>query len=138
MKRTAYIALGSNLGERSANLAAARTAIATLRGTRILAESSVEETAPMGPVEQPLFLNQMLAVETSLAPGELLAGLLRIERQCGRERGVRWGPRTLDLDIVLFEAETVVTPELTIPHPEIENRNFWKREIEELNLALGA
>lgn len=138
MKRTAYIALGSNLGERSANLAAARTAIATLRGTRVLAESSVEETAPMGPVEQPLFLNQMLAVETSLAPGELLAGLLRIERQCGRERGVRWGPRTLDLDIVLFEAETVVTPELTIPHPEIENRNFWKREIEELNLALGA
>lgn len=138
MKRTAYIALGSNLGERSANLAAARTAIATLRGTRVLAESSVEETAPMGPVEQPLFLNQMLAVETPLAPGELLAELLRIERQCGRERGVRWGPRTLDLDIVLFEAETVVTPELTIPHPEIENRNFWKREIEELNLALGA
>lgn len=132
-----YIALGSNLGERSANLAAARTAIAQLGGTRILAASSIEETAPIGPVDQPSYLNQMLAVDTALEPRQLLDELLRIERECGRERRERWGARTLDLDIVLFGSETINCPELVIPHPEIENRTFWKREMEELDLAMA-
>jgi 2-amino-4-hydroxy-6-hydroxymethyldihydropteridine diphosphokinase len=134
---TVYIALGSNLGDRSANLSAARVAIAALRNTRVLAESSIEETEPIGPAGQPTYLNQMLAVESSLAPEELLVELLAIERTLGRERRERWGARTLDLDIVRYGSEQVHTDTLTIPHPEIDNRDFWKREIAELELELG-
>ena len=137
MTATVYIALGSNLGDKRANLNMARAAIAELRDTRLLAESSVEETAPIGPVDQPNYLNQMLAVETSLAPEELLAELQTIERQCGRSRGERWGARTLDLDIVRFGDRSVHTDSLKIPHPEIPNRDFWQREIAELELELG-
>ena len=137
MTATVYIALGSNLGDRSANLRAARTAIASLRGTKVLAESSIEETEPIGPDGQPTYLNQMLAVESSLAPEELLTELHAIERKCGRERRERWGARTLDLDIIRYGDERLKTDKLTIPHPEIENRDFWKREIAELELELG-
>jgi 2-amino-4-hydroxy-6-hydroxymethyldihydropteridine diphosphokinase len=134
---TVYIALGSNLGDKRANLNIARAAIAGLRDTRVLAESSVEETEPIGPVDQPNYLNQMLAVETSLAPEELLAELQTIERHCGRTRGERWGARTLDLDIVRFGDRSVNTDSLKIPHPEIPNRDFWQRGIAELELVLG-
>ncbi len=137
MTATVYIALGSNLGDKHAKLSAARAAIAKLRGTKVLAESSIEETDPIGPAGQPTYLNQMLAVESSLAPEELLTELHAIERECGRERRERWGPRTLDLDIVRYGSETLQTPSLTIPHPEIENRDFWKREIAELEQELG-
>ncbi|HEX6058518.1 MAG TPA: 2-amino-4-hydroxy-6-hydroxymethyldihydropteridine diphosphokinase [Gemmatimonadaceae bacterium] len=132
MRDVAYIALGSNLGDRDAHLARARAAIAALPGTRVLAESAVEETAPLGPVEQGPFLNQMVAVETALAPRALLDELHRIERDAGRVRGARWGPRTLDLDIVLFERQQVSTPELVVPHPELPRRDFWRRELEEI------
>lgn len=136
MSVTVYIALGSNLGDKGAILQVAREGIARLPGTRIVAESSIEETEPVGPVRQPTFLNQMLAVQTTLAPEELLNELHAIERGCGRTRGERWGPRTLDLDIVRFGDKTVATPTLTIPHPEICNRDFWQREIAELEGAL--
>lgn len=132
MRDVAYIALGSNLGDRDAHLARARAAIGALPGTRLLAESAVEETAPLGPVAQGPFLNQMVAVETALAPGALLDELHRIEREAGRVRGARWGPRTLDLDIVLFERQQVSTPELVVPHPELPHRDFWRRELEEI------
>ena len=137
MTATVYIALGSNLGDRNANLGAARAAISALRDTRLLAESSIEETEPIGPVDQPLYLNQMLAVESSLAPEEMLKELQAIERQCGRERRERWGARTLDLDIVRFGNETIATDALTVPHPEFENRDFWKRELAELEMEIG-
>ena len=137
MTATVYIALGSNLGDKSANLRAARAAIAELTGTTVLAESSVEETEPIGPADQPTYLNQMLAVRTSLAPQQLLEELQAIERRCGRVRGERWGARTLDLDIVRYGKESVNTPELTVPHPEISNRDFWQREIAELDMLLG-
>lgn len=137
MTATVYIALGSNLGDKSANLSAARAAIAELTGTTVLAESSVEETEPIGPADQPTYLNQMLAVRTSLAPQQLLEELQAIERRCGRVRGERWGARTLDLDIVRYGKESVNTPELTVPHPEISNRDFWQREIAELDMVLG-
>jgi 2-amino-4-hydroxy-6-hydroxymethyldihydropteridine diphosphokinase len=127
-----YIALGSNIGDRSTTLARARSAIANLRSTRIIAESAVEETAPLGPVPQGAYLNQMIAVETELAPRALFAALQRIERAAGRVRSVRWGPRTLDLDIVMIEAKEFVDDVLTIPHPELGNRDFWQRELEEL------
>ncbi len=137
MTVTVYIALGSNLGDKRANLCVARESIVRMNGSRIIAESSIEETVPVGPVHQPTYLNQMLAVETTLEPEQLLAELHAIERACGRTRRERWGPRTLDLDIVKFGQQTVDTPALTIPHPEIANRDFWQREIAELELELG-
>ena len=132
VRDVAYIALGSNLGDRAAHLALARSAIAGLPETRLVAASSVEETAPIGPVEQGPFLNQMVAVETSLGPRALLDALHEIERAAGRVRDVRWGPRTLDLDIVLFERQQLSEPELVVPHPELPRRDFWRRELEEI------
>ncbi|HXD47846.1 MAG TPA: 2-amino-4-hydroxy-6-hydroxymethyldihydropteridine diphosphokinase [Gemmatimonadaceae bacterium] len=135
MRDTAYIALGSNLGDRAEHLARARAAIGALPSTAVLAESSIEETAPIGPIAQPAYLNQMLAVETTLAPTELLDALRRIETAEGRVRRERWGPRTLDLDIVRFDEQTVNTPQLTVPHPELPQRGFWQRELAELEAA---
>jgi 2-amino-4-hydroxy-6-hydroxymethyldihydropteridine diphosphokinase len=132
VKDVAYIALGSNLGRREVFLAEARRAIAALVGTRVLGETDVEETAPIGPVAQGPFLNQMIAIETELSPQNLLVELQRIEGDAGRVRSARWGPRTLDLDIVMFENQTVQEPGLTVPHPEISNRDFWLRELSAL------
>jgi len=131
MHDVAYIALGSNLGDRDAELARARKAIATLPDTRIVGESTIEETQPIGPA-QPWFLNQMIAVETSMTPHQLLRALQAIEQQAGRTRGKRWGPRTLDLDIVCFGHQSVHEPDLWVPHPELPNRDFWQRELAEL------
>lgn len=128
----AYVALGSNLGDRAAHLAAARAGLAALPGTTLLAESAVEETPPLGGMVQPAYLNQMVLLETHLSPRELLAACQRLERAAGRERGARWAPRTLDLDIVLFGTREVAEPGLFIPHPELPRRDFWRRELEEL------
>jgi 2-amino-4-hydroxy-6-hydroxymethyldihydropteridine diphosphokinase len=136
MRDVAYIALGSNLGDRHAMLAAARTALAALPDSRVIAASAIEETAPVGGVPQPPYLNQMLALDTSLAPRTLLAALHRIEQSAGRTRDVRWGPRTLDLDIVCFDRQEVRDPDLTVPHPELPNRDFWQRELAEVRLTL--
>jgi 2-amino-4-hydroxy-6-hydroxymethyldihydropteridine diphosphokinase len=132
VKDIAYVALGSNLGQREVFLADARAGIAAIPRTTVLAETEVEETAPVGPVAQGAFLNQMIAVETELTPAELLTALQRIEQRAGRIRTDRWGPRTLDLDIVLFEKQSVSTPDLTVPHPELRNRAFWQRELAQL------
>jgi len=131
MHDVAYIALGSNLGDRDAELARARKAISMLPDTRIVGESTIEETQPIGPA-QPWFLNQMIAVETSMTPHQLLRALQAIEQQAGRTRGKRWGPRTLDLDIVCFGHQSVHEPDLWVPHPELPNRDFWQRELAEL------
>lgn len=128
------MALGSNVGDRAAHLAHARARLGALPGTTVVAVSSVEETAPVGPVKQGPFLNQMVLLETSLSPADLLERCRSIEAERGRERGAgeRWGPRTLDLDIVRYGAHTVREPDLTIPHPELPQRDFWQREIAEL------
>ena len=128
----AFVALGSNIGDREAHLAHARARLGSLPGTRLVAVSRVEETKPIGPVAQGLYLNQMVLLETSLRPEELLVQCRAIEAERGRERRERWGPRTLDLDIVRYGARTVREPDLTIPHPELPNRDFWRREIAEL------
>src|SRR5438874_12228378 len=122
------------MGDRAGHLASARNRLATLPGTRVVAASRVEETAPIGPVPQGAFLNQMLLLETTLEPAELLVHLHAIESERGRERraGVRWGPRTLDLDIVRFGERVLRDPQLVIPHPEVPNRPFWQRELAEL------
>jgi 2-amino-4-hydroxy-6-hydroxymethyldihydropteridine diphosphokinase len=129
LKDVAYIALGSNLGQREVFLAEGRRKIAALAKTRVLNETEAEETLPLGPVAQEPYLNQMIAVETELTPRDLLAALQKIENAAGRVRAERWGPRTLDLDIVLFERQTVREPDLTVPHPELPNRDFWQREL---------
>jgi 2-amino-4-hydroxy-6-hydroxymethyldihydropteridine diphosphokinase len=136
MHHLAYIALGSNLGDRNQILARARLELAALPGSRVVAESSVEETPPVSDVPQGAYLNQMLALETALSPRELLAALHRIENEAGRVRTVHWGPRTLDLDIVRYGDERIDEPDLVIPHPQIENRDWWQRELAELGAAL--
>jgi 2-amino-4-hydroxy-6-hydroxymethyldihydropteridine diphosphokinase len=128
----AYIALGSNLGAREQYLANARSLLGALPGSRLLAESVIEETPPLGPAGQGNYLNQMVALETSLTPEALLDQLLRIERQLGRERGEKWGARTIDLDIVQFGNQVVNSERLTLPHPQLPNRDFWQRELIEL------
>jgi len=132
MHPLAYIALGSNLGDRDQLLARARRALAALPRSRVVAESSVEETAPVSDVPQGPYLNQMVALETELSPRELLAELQRIEREAGRVRTVHWGPRTLDLDIVRFGDRHVDEPDLVIPHPQLSHRDWWQRELAEL------
>jgi len=132
MHDVVYIALGSNVGDREVTLARARAAIAGIRDTRVVGESAVEETDPLGPIPQGRYLNQMIVVETRLAPAALLAALQRIERAAGRGRSTRWGPRTLDLDIVLIEGKEIADEALTVPHPELPNRDFWQRELHEL------
>ena len=128
----AYIALGSNLGDRAAHLAAGRAALAALPDSRLLALSKVEETAPLDALPQEPYLNQMVALETSLSPRRLLEALLEIERAEGRLRSTKWAPRTLDLDIVQFEGRTVTEPDFVVPHPGLPNRDFWRRELAEV------
>lgn len=132
MRDIAYIALGSNIGDRAAYLAFARERLSALPDSRILAESPVEETPPLGSVPQPSFYNQMIALETSLAPLDLLDALLAIEQAAGRVRRERWGPRTLDLDIVMMEQQQLSDARLAIPHPELGRRDFWQRQLDQV------
>lgn len=134
----AYVALGSNLGNRAAELARARGALSLLPGTRIIAFSSVEETAPLGARAQPPYLNQMAALRTRLAPSALLAALKRIENAAGRVRSERWGSRTIDLDIVAFGEHRETGSDLVLPHPGLRDRVFWQRELAELQSLLGS
>ena len=136
MADAVYVALGSNVGDRDAHLAFARARLDALPGTRVTAASPVEETAPVGPVPQGPYLNQMLRVETTQSPEALLAACLAIEAEAGRDRAdaVRWGPRTLDLDLVLFGDRRVDQPTLRLPHPELARRDFWQRELRALGV----
>jgi 2-amino-4-hydroxy-6-hydroxymethyldihydropteridine diphosphokinase len=131
-RERAYVALGSNLGDRSAHLERARQALAALPGTTLIASSRVEETAPLAGMNQPPYLNQMVLLETELTPRALLEAGQAIEQQAGRVRTVRWGPRTLDIDIVRFGDRHLAEPDLIIPHPELSHRDFWLRELAEL------
>ena len=137
MSDLAYIALGSNLGDRLRFLQHAREAIAAIPNCRIVGATSVDETEPLGGLEQPLYLNQMLAVETTLEPDVLLVHLQRIEAAAGRERTSTWNSRTLDLDIVRFDDRVLQTESLTIPHPGLADRVFWQREVAELDEILN-
>jgi 2-amino-4-hydroxy-6-hydroxymethyldihydropteridine diphosphokinase len=127
-----YVALGSNLGDRHGHLRAGREALASLPETSLLAASAIEETAPLGGMQQPPYLNQMVLLETGLEPRALLEACQSIERGQGRRRTERWGARTLDLDIVRFGNRRVTESDLIIPHPELPNRDFWRRELAEI------
>ena len=135
--RLVYIALGSNLGDRHAHLAHARRRIPAAVAGSIVAESRVEETAPLGGAAQPEYLNQMIAVTTALDVEPLLERLHDIEREAGRVRRDRWDSRTLDLDLVMVEGEERQDAHLTLPHPGLASRDFWQRELAELRAAIG-
>ena len=121
---TAYIALGSNLGERAALLRGALAALQRGGDVCVAAESAVYETSPVGGPPQPDYLNMVVAVETSLGSEALLERCLAVEAEHGRVRRERWGARTLDLDLLSFGAETLRTERLTLPHPRMAERAF--------------
>ena len=121
---TAYIALGSNLGDRAAMLRGALASLSREADVRIVAESAVYETAPVGGPEQPDYLNMVVAVETALAPEALLACCLAIEAEHGRVRRERWGARTLDLDLLSYGEVELMSEQLTLPHPRMRERAF--------------
>ncbi len=122
--KQAAIALGSNLGDRADNLAAAIRALAALPGTAILRMSGVYETKPVGYTDQPDFLNMVVLVETDRSPRALLGACLGIEAALGRRRSFANAPRVIDLDLVWMEDETSADPELTLPHPRMQERAF--------------
>jgi len=126
LPHTAHIALGSNLGDRAATLSDALRQIGELPRTAVAAVSPFLPTAPIGPGNQGEYLNAAAELRTELNPAELLAGLLAIERAHGRDRAQeqRWGPRRLDLDILLFEDLVLDAPGLIIPHPRMHERPF--------------
>lgn len=123
MNEPIFILLGSNVGDRQANLLNARQEISRAIG-EIITASAVYKTAPWGNTHQPDFYNQVIGIDSTLTPDELLEGIQEIEKLLGRTREVKWGPRIIDIDILLWGARTMKTPHLTIPHPELPNRRF--------------
>jgi 2-amino-4-hydroxy-6-hydroxymethyldihydropteridine diphosphokinase len=134
----AYIALGANLGERRENLERALELLAADPAIDLVARSSWRETEPVGYVDQPRFLNGAAAVEPTLSARALLERLLAVERALGRERtGPRFGPRTVDLDLLLYGEETIDEPGLTVPHPRLAARRFVLEPLAELDPELA-
>ena len=131
----AYVGLGSNLGEREATLWKALEGLGGTEGIEVVAVSSFRETDPVGVVDQPRFVNAAAALETRLRPRELLERLLDVERSLGRDRAVeeRWGPRTLDLDLLLYGGESIDEPGLEVPHPRLAERAFVLEPLLELD-----
>lgn len=122
---TAYIGLGSNLSDPVGQVGQALTELGTLPRSELIGRSALYRTAPVGPADQPDYVNAVAGLQTRLSPRELLGALQEIERQHGRQRdGTRWGPRTLDLDILLYGDQRVDEPGLRIPHPEMARRAF--------------
>jgi 2-amino-4-hydroxy-6-hydroxymethyldihydropteridine diphosphokinase len=133
----AYIGLGANLGDREENIRAANERLAELGPLRV---SSFRETDPVGVTEQPRFVTAVAELETELGASALLGQLLEIERELGRDRSreERWGPRTIDLDLLLYGKEVIDEPGLTVPHPRLAERRFVLEPLHELapDLAL--
>ena len=130
----AYVGLGANLGSREENIRRAVELLASEEGVEVMAVSELRETDPVGVVDQPRFLNGAVALETSLEPRALLDVMLRIESDLGRVRdGTRWGPRTVDLDLLAYADRVVNEPGLRIPHPRVHERLFALEPLAELD-----
>jgi len=133
----AYVGLGANLGDRASTLLRAVELLGEHPAVTVVAVSELRETAPWGPVPQPPFLNGAAAVDTELTARELLDVLLDVERRLGRTReGERWGPRTIDLDLLAFGDERVAEPGLDVPHPRLPERGFALEPLAELDPGL--
>ncbi len=124
MGEICYIGAGSNIGDRRQHLRRAHQLLDALPKTRLIATSALYETEPVGSFPQPWFLNEVVSLQTQLTPEELLEHCLWIEKQEGRVRSIRWGPRTLDLDILLFGNRIIQDQQLQIPHPRMASRRF--------------
>ena len=134
----AYVGVGSNLGDREGLVRRALEALDEEAGIEVEAVSSVRETDPVGLLEQPKFLNAVACVSTTLPPRALLVSLLSVERALGRTRdGPRFGPRTIDLDLLLYGTETVSEPGLEVPHPRLHERRFVLEPLAELDPDLA-
>lgn len=129
---TCYIGLGSNLGDRKTNIMMAIEKIGRLKNTKVTKISSILETEPIGGPPQGRFLNACIEVQTALSPRELLKNLQTIESFLGRVRTVEYGPRTIDLDILLFNDEKIKDKDLTVPHPRILEREFVLKPLKEI------
>jgi len=133
----AYVGLGANLGDRAATLARVVELLGARPGIELLAVSSFRETEPVGVLDQPRFLNAAVSIETSLEPEAVLTTLLDVERELGRVReGPRFGPRVVDLDLLLVEGVTLDRPGLTLPHPRLHERAFALEPLAELDPSL--
>jgi 2-amino-4-hydroxy-6-hydroxymethyldihydropteridine diphosphokinase len=128
----AYVGLGSNLGDREATIGRALELLARAEGVSVEGRSTLRETEPWGPVEQPPYLNGVVALETTLGPRELLETLLDVERRLGRVRVERFGPRTIDLDLLLYGNLVLDEEGLTVPHPRLHERRFALEPLAEL------
>jgi 2-amino-4-hydroxy-6-hydroxymethyldihydropteridine diphosphokinase len=135
--RRAYLGLGSNLGDRAAFLQGAVDGLATTDGIEVVAVSPVYETEPVGGPEQPEYLNAVVAVDTALTPRQLLEVAQRLEDAAGRVRGEQWGPRTLDVDVLLVGDEHVDEPDLVVPHPRLYERAFVMVPLADLDPMLA-
>ena len=133
-----FVALGSNLGNRKTTVDAAVARLSELPGTAVVSVSRFRDTAPVGYVDQPRFLNGAVELRTGLAPRELLDALLELERELGRDRSASppQGPRTLDLDLLLYDDATIDEPGLQIPHPRLHERAFVLEPLADLDPAL--
>ena len=123
MATKAYLALGSNLGDRLEHLRSAVRQLSDTGGIDVARSSRVYETEPVGP-PQPPYLNAVVEIRTDLEPAELLAAIRAVEETLGRVRGERWGPRTIDVDILTFDEATIDEPDLVVPHPRMHERGF--------------
>ena len=128
----AYVGLGANLGDREGSIRRAVKLLGAADGVEVLSVSTLRETEPWGPVEQPPYLNGAVELETALGPRALLELLLDVERRLGRVRTERWGPRTIDLDLLLHGDGVVEEPGLTLPHPRLHERRFALEPLAEL------
>ena len=128
----AFLGLGSNLGDRDANLRDAIAALSAASGVKVMRVSRFIETAPQGGPAQPAYLNAAAEIDTSLTPRQLLQFLLDIEAGLGRVRKEHWGPRTLDLDLLLYERRIIDEPDLVVPHPQMHAREFVLKPLAEI------
>jgi len=130
----AYVGLGANLGPREITLQRAVNLLGAAEGIELVEQSTLRETEPVGVVDQPPFLNGVVALDTTLSARELLDALLRVEAELGRvrEEGERWGPRTIDLDLLVYGPEVVDEPGLRVPHPRLHERRFALEPLAEL------
>ena len=133
----AYVGVGANLGDRESTIRRALELLGGRDGVEVVAVSRLRETEPWGLADQPAYLNGAAVVETSLPPAALLEALLAVERELGRTReGPRYGPRTIDLDLLLYGDEVVAGPGLAVPHPRLHERRFALEPLAELDPAL--
>ena len=130
--KRAFIGLGSNLSDPGVQILKACVELGNLPQTRLLSCSSLYRSAPVGYADQPDFINAVAEVETGLAPHKLLEALLDMEHRHGRVREERWGPRTLDLDLLLYDAQVIHEPDLEVPHPRMHERAFVLQPLHEI------